>query len=112
MKVKLKKEIVPPGVPGISPKKHVGQYVDPQDWNALILDPETVLIDTRNDYEYDIGTFKNSINPNTTTFREFPEYVKKKLDPKTTKKVAKIFTGGIRCDKTTSYLLDKGFEEV
>src|SRR6056300_2044993 len=94
MKVKLKKEIVTLGVPGISPKKHVGQYVEPQDWNALISDPETVLIDTRNDYEYDIGTFKNALNPNTKTFREFPEYVKKHLDPKTTKKVAMFCTGG------------------
>ena len=112
MKVKLKKEIVTLGVPGISPKKHVGQYVDPQDWNTLISDPETVLIDTRNDYEYDIGTFKNALNPNTKTFREFPEYVKKHLDPKTTKKVAMFCTGGIRCEKATSYLLDEGFEEV
>jgi UPF0176 protein len=112
MKVKLKKEIVTLGVPGISPKKHVGQYVDPQDWNALISDPETVVIDTRNDYEYGIGTFKNAINPNTKTFREFPEYVKKHLDPKTTKKVAMFCTGGIRCEKATSYLLDEGFEEV
>jgi len=93
-------------------KKHVGQYVDPQDWNALISDPETVIIDTRNDYEYDIGTFKNAVNPNTKTFREFPEYVKKHLDPKTTKKVAMFCTGGIRCEKATSYLLDEGFEEV
>ena len=112
MKVKLKKEIVTLGVPGISPKKHVGQYVDPRDWNALISDPETVLIDTRNDYEYDIGTFKNAINPNTKTFREFPDYVKKNLDPKKTKKVAMFCTGGIRCEKATSYLLDEGFEEV
>src|SRR6056300_1816732 len=112
MKVKLKKEIVTLGVPGISPKKHVCQYVDPRDWNALISDPETVLIDTRNDYEYDIGTFKNAINPNTKTFREFPKYIKKHLDPKTTKKVAMFCTGGIRCEKATSYLLDEGFEEV
>ena len=112
MKVKLKKEIVTLGVPGISPKKHVGQYVDPRDWNRLISDPETVLIDTRNDYEYDIGTFKNAINPNTKTFREFPDYVKKNLDPRKTKKVAMFCTGGIRCEKATSYLLDEGFEEV
>ena len=78
MKVKLKKEIVTLGVPGISPKKNVGQYVDPLDWNDLISDPDTILVDTRNDYEYDIGTFKNAINPNTKTFREFPDYVKKK----------------------------------
>jgi len=112
MKVKLKKEIVTLGVPGISPKKHVGQYVDPRDWNRLISNPETVLIDTRNDYEYDIGTFKNAINPNTKTFREFPDYVKKNLDPKKTKKVAMFCTGGIRCEKATSYLLNAGFEDV
>ena len=90
----------------------LGQYVDPRDWNDLISDPDTVLIDTRNDYEYDIGTFKNAINPNTKTFREFPDYVKKNLDPKKTKKVAMFCTGGIRCEKATSYPLDEGFEEV
>jgi UPF0176 protein len=72
MKVKLKKEIVTLGVPGVSPTKMVGQYVKPQDWNKIISDPEVVLIDTRNDYEYAIGSFKNAINPKTNTFREFP----------------------------------------
>ena len=78
MKVKLKKEIVTMGVPGIDPTEQAGQYVKPENWNALINDPDILLIDTRNDYEVDVGTFKGAINPRTTTFREFPEYVKKK----------------------------------
>ncbi len=112
MKVKLKKEIVTLGVPGVSPIKMVGKYVKPQDWNTIISDPEVVLIDTRNDYEYAIGTFKNAINPKTTTFREFPEYVKTHLDPKKHKKVAMFCTGGIRCEKASSYMMREGFEEV
>jgi UPF0176 protein len=112
MKVKLKKEIVTLGVPGISPKMKVGRYVKPEDWNDLILDPETVTIDTRNDYEYEVGTFKGAINPETKTFREFPEWVAQNLDPKKHKKVAMFCTGGIRCEKSTSYLLEQGFEEV
>ena len=112
MKVKLKKEIVTLGVPGISPKMKVGRYVMPEDWNDLILDPETVTIDTRNDYEYEVGTFKGAINPETKTFREFPEWVAENLDPKKHKKVAMFCTGGIRCEKSTSYLLEQGFEEV
>ena len=88
IKVKLKKEIVTLGVPGVSPTKMVGQYVKPQDWNAIISDPEVILIDTRNDYEYAIGSFKNAINPKTNTFREFPGYVKTHFDPKKHKKVA------------------------
>jgi len=112
MKVKLKKEIVTLGVPGISPKMQVGRYVQPEDWNALITDPETVTIDTRNDYEYEVGTFKGAINPETKTFREFPEWVKANLDPAKHKRVAMFCTGGIRCEKSTSYLLDQGFEEV
>ena len=96
MKVKLKKEIVTLGVPGVSPTKVVGKYVKPQDWNQIISDPEVVLIDTRNDYEYAIGTFKNAINPKTNTFREFPEYVKTHFNPKKHKKVAMFCTGGIR----------------
>jgi UPF0176 protein len=112
MKVKLKKEIVTLGVPGISPKMKVGRYVMPEDWNALITDPETITIDTRNDYEYEVGTFKGAINPETKTFREFPEWVADNLDPKKHKKVAMFCTGGIRCEKSTSYLLEQGFEEV
>jgi len=112
MKVKLKKEIVTLGVPGVSPTKTVGKYVNPQDWNAIISDPEVVLIDTRNDYEYAIGTFKNAINPKTNTFREFPAYVKTHFDPKKHKKVAMFCTGGIRCEKASSYMMSKGFDEV
>ncbi len=112
MKVKLKKEIVTLGVAGVSPTKQVGTYVKPQDWNALISDPDVILIDTRNDYEVDIGTFKGAIDPKTTTFREFPEYVAKNLDKTKHKKVAMFCTGGIRCEKASSYMMDQGFEEV
>ena len=112
MKVRLKKEIVALGVEGVSPTKQVGQYVRPEDWNELISDPNTIIIDTRNDYEVDIGTFKNAINPNTKTFREFPEYVDKNLDPAKHKKIAMFCTGGIRCEKATSLMLEKGFNEV
>lgn len=112
MKVKLKKEIVTLGVPGVSPTKVVGKYVKPQDWNAIISDPDVVLIDTRNDYEYAIGSFKNAINPKTNTFREFPEYVKTHFDPNKHKKVAMFCTGGIRCEKASSYMMSEGFDEV
>ena len=112
MKVKLKKEIVTMGVAGISPTKKVGQYVKAADWNALINDPEVIVIDTRNDYEVDIGSFKGAIDPRTTNFREFPEYVKNNLDPTQHKKVAMFCTGGIRCEKASSYMLEQGFDEV
>ena len=111
-KVKLKKEIVTMGVEDIDPLQSVGRYVKPSDWNALISDPEVILIDTRNDYEVQIGTFKNAVNPNTETFREFPDYVAKELDPSKHKKVAMFCTGGIRCEKSTAYLRQQGFEEV
>lgn len=111
-KVKLKKEIVTMGVEGIDPNHVVGTYVKPQDWNALISDPEVLLIDTRNDYEVEIGTFENAVNPKTATFREFPEYVQENLDNTKHKKVAMYCTGGIRCEKSTAYLKEQGFEEV
>jgi UPF0176 protein len=111
-KVKLKTEIVTMGVEGIDPNQVVGTYVKPKDWNALISDPEVLLVDTRNDYEIEIGTFKNAVNPNTTTFREFPDYVEKNLDKNKHKKVAMYCTGGIRCEKSTAYLKEQGFEEV
>ena len=111
-KVKLKTEIVTMGVEGIDPLKVVGTYVKPKDWNALISDPEVLLVDTRNDYEVKIGTFKHAVNPVTETFREFPEYVKQNLDPAKHKKVAMFCTGGIRCEKSTAYLKEQGFEEV
>jgi len=112
MKVRLKKEIVALGVPGVSPIKKVGQYVKPSDWNQLISDPDTIVIDTRNGYEVDIGSFKGSINPNTETFREFPMYLDKKLTPDKNKKIAMFCTGGIRCEKATSLMLEKGFASV
>ena len=112
MKVKLKKEIVTMGVQGIDPQKIVGTYVKPQDWNALISDPEVVVVDTRNSYEYEIGTFERALDPKTTTFREFPAYVAENLDPAKHKKVAMFCTGGIRCEKSTAYLKEQGFEEV
>ena len=111
-KVKLKKEIVTMGVEGIDPRKVVGTYVKPKDWNALISDPEVLLVDTRNDYEVKIGTFKNAVNPVTETFREFPQYVKENLDPAKHKKVAMFCTGGIRCEKSTAFLKEQGFDEV
>ncbi len=111
-KVKLKKEIVTMGVDGIDPKKIVGSYVKPRDWNALISDPDVILIDTRNDYEVKIGGFKGAINPETETFREFPQYVKEHLDPDKHKKVAMYCTGGIRCEKSTAYLKEQGFDNV
>ena len=111
-KVKLKKEIVTMGVEGIDPREVVGTYVEPKDWNALISDPEVVLVDTRNDYEVQVGTFRGAINPNTETFRDFPQYVKDNLDPQQHKKVAMFCTGGIRCEKSTAYLKEQGFNEV
>jgi len=111
-KVKLKKEIVTMGVQGIDPKRVVGTYIEPKDWNDLMNDPDVTLIDTRNDYEFNIGSFEHAINPKTETFREFPDYVKNNLDPDKHKKVAMFCTGGIRCEKSTAYLKEQGFEEV
>ena len=111
-KVKLKKEIVTLGVAGVDPNQRVGTYVEPGDWNALIADPEVLLIDTRNDYEVAIGTFEGAIDPKTTSFREFPDYIKAHFDPSRHKKVAMFCTGGIRCEKASSYMLGEGFEEV
>tara|TARA_R110002110_G_scaffold414387_2_gene644257 strand:- start:1847 stop:2758 length:912 start_codon:yes stop_codon:yes gene_type:complete len=111
-KVKLKKEIVTMGVDGIDPTHISGTYVKPKDWNALISDPNVTLIDTRNDYEVKIGAFHNAINPNTETFREFPQFVNNNLDPEKNKKVAMYCTGGIRCEKSTAYLKEQGFDEV
>jgi UPF0176 protein len=111
-KVKLKKEIVTMGVDGIDPQRIVGTYVEPGDWNALISDPEVLVVDTRNQYEVEIGTFANARNPATDSFREFPEYVKQNLEPGRHKKVAMFCTGGIRCEKSTAYLKEQGFNEV
>ena len=112
MKVRLKKEIVTLGVPGIDPNETVGTYVAPEDWNALLADPDVLLIDTRNDYEYQRGTFRGATDPQMATFREFPDYVGKHLDPARHKKVALFCTGGIRCEKATSFMLAQGFDAV
>jgi len=112
MKVRLKKEIVTIGLPEIDPNEHVGTYVSPQDWNALISDPQVTVIDTRNDYEVNIGTFKRAQNPQTNSFRQFPEYVRHHLDPTKHRKVALFCTGGIRCEKASSFMLSQGFQEV
>ena len=112
MKVKVKKEIVTMGVPGIDPNQRVGTYVRPRDWNELVNDPEVLLIDTRNDYEYGIGTFRGALDPRTTSFREFPAYVRATLDPRRHKKIAMFCTGGIRCEKASAFMLKEGFEEV
>ncbi|HEY3487269.1 MAG TPA: rhodanese-related sulfurtransferase [Gammaproteobacteria bacterium] len=112
MKVKLRKEIVTMGMPDIDPRYTVGHYVTPAEWNTLISDPEVLLIDTRNHYESAIGTFKNAVTPETVSFREFPQYVTQNLDPARHKKIAMFCTGGIRCEKASSYLLSQGFAEV
>jgi len=112
MKVKLKKEIVTMGIEGIDPNSRVGTYVKPQDWNALVNDPDVLLLDTRNDYECDIGSFKGAVDPQTVNFREFPGYVRSHLDPGKQKKVAMFCTGGIRCEKASAFMLNEGFEEV
>jgi UPF0176 protein len=120
MKVRLKKEIVTLGVPGVNPNQMAGQYVKPQDWNALISDPGVVLVDTRNDYEVDIGTFKGAIDPRVTTFADLPQWVERQegeggvLHVAGGKKprVAMFCTGGIRCEKSTALLRMHGYEEV
>jgi len=116
MKVRLKREIVTLGVPGISPTRRVGQYVKPKDWNALISSPDVVVVDTRNDYEVEIGTFKGALDPNIQSFSQLPGWVQqaKELEARNGKKpkVAMFCTGGIRCEKSTSLMLEHGFEEV
>ncbi|WP_111640400.1 oxygen-dependent tRNA uridine(34) hydroxylase TrhO [Marinimicrobium alkaliphilum] len=112
MKVKLKKEIVTMGIEGIDPRHTVGTYVPPSAWNELISDPDVLVVDTRNYYEYAIGSFERAVDPGTTTFREFPDYVKDNLSPQQHKKVAMFCTGGIRCEKATAYMKEQGFEEV
>ncbi|MCE2951647.1 MAG: rhodanese-related sulfurtransferase [Alphaproteobacteria bacterium] len=111
-KVRLKKEIVTLGVEGIDPNKAKGVYVDSRQWDALLQDPEVVVIDVRNEYEVRLGTFKNAKNPHTETFRAFPDYVKQTLDPTKHKKIAMCCTGGIRCEKASAYMVEQGFEEV
>jgi UPF0176 protein len=112
MKVRLKKEIVTLGMPGIAPEQKVGSYVQAKDWNNLITEPDVLVIDTRNQFEVEIGTFEGAENPRTRSFREFPEYVRTHLDPEHHKKVALFCTGGIRCEKASSFLSEQGFQEV
>lgn len=111
-KVKFRKEIVTLGIPGIDPLQCTGTRVSPAEWNELITDPNILVIDTRNTYEVELGTFTNAINPETENFRDFPAYVKNNLLDKKDKKIAMFCTGGIRCEKSTAYLKSLGFNEV
>ena len=116
MKVRIKREIVTMGEPNIDPLVNVGRYVPPQDWNALISEPGTILIDTRNDYEVAVGSFAGAINPQTRTFRESPAWFRAERDRMlgegTAPKVAMFCTGGIRCEKSTAFLVAEGLDEV
>ena len=115
LKIKLKKEIVTLGVPDLKTAEMVGEYVRPEDWNRLIQDPNVVVVDTRNDYEVGVGTFKNAINPKTDSFSEFPKWVAEQSQPGCLAgkpKVAMFCTGGIRCEKSTAYMRSQGFDEV
>lgn len=120
LKVKLKKEIVTLGVPGIEPHRMAGQYVRPEQWNELIAQPDVVLIDTRNDYEFQVGTFQGAVNPQTRSFSELPHWLEGQMQPggllaeKHGRKprVAMFCTGGIRCEKSTAFMRSQGFDEV
>ena len=111
MKVRLKKEIVTLGA-AVDPTRQVGTYVEPADWNALIAAPDTLVIDTRNEFEVAMGTFVGAIDPGITSFGQFKEFAAQKLDPTRHRKIAMFCTGGIRCEKASAYLLAKGFDEV
>jgi UPF0176 protein len=113
LKVRLKNEIVTLGVPGIDPARDVGRYVDADEWNALISDPDVIVIDTRNDYEVAIGSFKGAINPKTPTFRDFPDWFRAFRESLPEQpKVAMYCTGGIRCEKSTAFLRAEGIDDV
>ena len=112
MRVRLKKEIVALGRPDIRPDQVTGKHVGVEEWNQLISDPDTLVIDTRNGYEFEVGTFKNAIDPETDSFREFPEYAKKLANEEPEKKLAMFCTGGIRCEKATALMMELGFNEV
>ena len=112
MKVKLKREIVTMGQPDVDPRARVGHYVDPKDWNALITSPDVAVIDTRNDYEVAIGTFQGAIDPKTATFRDFPAWWEDNKERFHNKRIAMFCTGGIRCEKSTNFLMQQGIEEV
>ena len=112
LRVAIRDEIVTLGVPGIDPTEVVGQYVEPEEWNVLIDDPDVLLVDTRNDYEVELGTFKGALDPQTQNFSEWPDFVKDSLGNSPKRKVAMFCTGGIRCEKASSHLLQNGFDEV
>ncbi|HEY4199335.1 MAG TPA: rhodanese-related sulfurtransferase [Devosiaceae bacterium] len=112
MKVRIKDEIVTLRAPEANPSVQVGTYVAPEDWNALISRGDVTLVDTRNDYEVGLGTFAGALDPQTQSFTEFKAFVAERLDPQRDRKVAMFCTGGIRCEKASSYLLSQGFEEV
>lgn len=112
LKVKVKREILTLNRPEADPTERVGIYVKPQDWNRLITDPDVLVIDTRNRFEVEHGTFKGAVDPGTQRFSEFPAYVEAALDPGTHRKIAMFCTGGIRCEKATAFLLAHGFSEV
>jgi UPF0176 protein len=112
MKVRLKKEIVTMGQPDVDPRARVGHYVDPADWNALIQSPDVAVIDTRNDYEVAIGTFEGAVDPKTESFRDFPAWWEANKDRFHNKRIAMFCTGGIRCEKSTNFLIGQGVEDV
>jgi UPF0176 protein len=112
MKVRIKREIVTMGQPDVDPRARVGNYVEPEDWNDLIQSEDVVLIDTRNDYEVAIGTFEGAIDPQTESFRDFPAWWEENRERFHNKRVAMFCTGGIRCEKSTNYLLGQGVEDV
>ena len=112
LKVRVKPEIVTMGVPGVDPLARVGRHIPPQDWNALISAPDVTVIDTRNGYEVSIGSFAGAVNPDTSSFREFPQWWQQNRDKFEGKRIAMFCTGGIRCEKSTNYLLDQGVQDV
>jgi UPF0176 protein len=112
LKVKVKSEIVTMRQPAADPTKRVGTYVKPQDWNALVSDPDVIVVDTRNAYEVGIGTFRNAVDPGTRAFSEFPGFVEANMNPAKNRRVAMFCTGGIRCEKASAYMLAQGFPEV
>ncbi len=112
LKVRLKREIVTMGQPDVDPRARVGHYVSPQDWNDLIQQPDVAVIDTRNDYEVAIGTFEGAVDPGTQSFRDFPAWWQENRHRFHNKRIAMFCTGGIRCEKSTNYLLSQGVDEV
>jgi UPF0176 protein len=111
-KILIKKEIVTFDAGYTCPSKKTGKHISPEEWNQLITEPDVLIIDTRNTYEIELGTFKDAINPQTKQFTDFPNFVKENLEPRKHKKIAMFCTGGIRCEKASTYLLDQGFENV